>query len=68
MYVEFQTTATRLHRRKLRTNNSIVSLIGRNLQGCWFSTTTGDENVELSVMKCKKRYNHLLKLVNDLWK
>ena len=43
-------------------------LLGRNLQGHWFSTTTGEENIELNVMKCKKRYNHLLKLINDLWK
>ena len=33
-----------------------------------FSTTTEDENIELNSMKCKKRYNHLLKLINDLWK
>ena len=33
-----------------------------------FSTATEDENIELNVMKCKKRYNHLLKLINDLWK
>ena len=43
-------------------------LLGRNLQGHWFSTTTGDENIELNVMKCRKRYNHLLNLINDLWK
>ena len=29
---------------------------------------TGDGNIELKVMTCKKRYNHLLKLINDLWK
>ena len=29
---------------------------------------TGDENMELNVMKRKKRYNHLLKLINDMWK
>ena len=33
-----------------------------------FSTATEDENIELNAMKCKKRYNHLLKLINDLWK
>ena len=43
-------------------------LLGRDFQGNWFSTTTGDKNIELSVMKCKKCYNHLLKLINDLWK
>ena len=42
-------------------------LLGRNLQGHWFSTTTDNENIELNVMKCKKHYNHLLKLMNDLW-
>ena len=30
-------------------------LLGRNLQGHWFRTTTGDENIELKTMKCKKR-------------
>ena len=29
---------------------------------------TGAENIELNVTKCKTRYNHLLKLVKDLWK
>ena len=43
-------------------------LLGRNLQGHWFSTTIGDENIELSVMKCKKRYSHLPKLISDFWK
>ena len=43
-------------------------LLEQNLQGHWFSTTTGDENIELNVMKCKKLYNHLLKLINHLWK
>ena len=43
-------------------------LLGQNLQGHWFRTATGDENVELNLVKCKKRYNHLLKLINDLWK
>ena len=43
-------------------------LLERNLQGHWFSTTAGDENSKLNVMKCKKRYNCLLKLINDLWK
>ena len=43
-------------------------LLGRDFQGHWFSTTTGDENIELSVMKCKKCYNHLLKLISDLRK
>ena len=43
-------------------------LLGRNLQGYLFSTTTGGENIELNVMKCKKRYNHSLKLINDLGK
>ena len=40
----------------------------RNLQGHLFSTMTGDENTELNVVKCKKRYNDLLNLINDLWK
>ena len=39
-------------------------LLGRNLQEHWFRTTTGDENIELNIMKCKKRYNLL---INDLW-
>ena len=44
-------------------------LLGRNLQGHLLcNTTTGDGNIELNVMKCKKRYNHLPKLINDLWK
>ena len=43
-------------------------LLGRNLQGHWFSTTTGEENIELNVMKYKNHCNHLLKLINDLWK
>ena len=43
-------------------------LLGRNLQGHLFSTTTGDDSIEFNIMKCKKRYNHFLKLVNDLWK
>ena len=43
-------------------------LLGRNLQGHWFCTMTANENIELNAMKCKKRYNHLLKLINDLWK
>ena len=41
-------------------------LLGRDFQGHWFSTAIGDENIELSVMKCRKCYNHLLKLINDL--
>ena len=43
-------------------------LLGRNLQGHWFNTTTGNENIELNVTKCKKHYNHLLKSINNLWK
>ena len=43
-------------------------LLGQNLQRNLFSTTAGDENVELIVMKCKKHYNHLLKSINDFRK
>ena len=43
-------------------------LLGRNLKGQLFSTTTGDENIEFNIMKCKKRYSNFLKLINDLWK
>ena len=42
-------------------------LLGRNLQGHWFNTTS-DENIKLNVMKCKKCNNQVLKLINDLWK
>ena len=67
MYVEFQPLSY-VYTENCEPVTSSHFLLGRNLQGHWFSTTTGDENIELNVMKYKNHCNHLLKLINDLWK
>ena len=43
-------------------------LLEQNLQVYLFSSRKDDENIEFDEMKCKKRYSHLQKLINNLWK
>ena len=48
----------KITRRLLETK---ITKITRNLLGNLFSIMTGDENIDLNVIKCKKHYTHFLK-------
>ena len=58
MHDENKITRVRLHRRNCNPITPSHLLLEHNLQGNLFSTGTVNENVELNIMKCKKRYNH----------